>query len=140
MAATAETTSRRAPGSGCLIVRTDTAGRETWFAKWSVDGQQIKRRVGPKRAPSTRDGLTRTQAEAEMRRLMAEVKPTRRVRGDALTIAELGARYTAHLRRQGRKLATLTAVESVLKVGLEPFFGDRDLNGFAPTTCATSCG
>ena len=118
---------RRAPGSGCLIVRTDTAGRETWFAKWSVDGQQVKRRVGPKRAPSTRDGLTRTQAEAEMRRLMAEVKPTRHVQGDALTLGELGGRYMRHLERQARKRATLVAVESVLRVWLDPFFGDRDL-------------
>jgi integrase len=59
---------------------------------------------------------------------MAEVKPTRRVQGDALTVAELGARYRTHLERQGRKKATLVAVESILRIWLEPFFGDRDLN------------
>jgi integrase len=122
-----ESKPRRAPGSGCLLVKRDSAGRESWYAKWSVDGQQVKRRVGAKRAPSTRDGLTRTQAESEMRRLIAEVKPTRYVHGDALTIGELGARYMRHLERQGRKRATLVAVESIVRVWLEPFFGDRDL-------------
>jgi integrase len=117
---------RRAPGSGCLIVREDSAQRESWYGKWTVDGQQVKRRVGAKREVGTRDGLTRTQAEAELRRLMAEVKPTR-TPADALTVTELAARYRRHLERQGRKKATLVALESVLRVWLQPFFRDRDL-------------
>jgi integrase len=127
MVRTAENKGRRAPGSGCLMVRTDTAGRESWFAKWSADGQQIKRRVGAKRAAGTREGLTRTQAEAEMRKLMEHVKPTRRVQGDALTIAQLAERYAKHLERQGRKKATLVALDSVLRIWLEPYLADRDL-------------
>lgn len=120
---------RRSYGTGSLYVRTDSAGRETWYGHWRADGRQIKRRIGPKRTEGTRDGLTRRQAEAELRRLIVEVKPPPRVTGDALTIDELEARYLAHLRRQGRKKATITAVESVTKVWFRPFFGDRDLRG-----------
>jgi hypothetical protein len=46
---------------------------------------------------------------------------------DALTMAELGRRYIANLERQSRKKATTTAVESILRVWLEPFFAERDL-------------
>jgi hypothetical protein len=94
------------------------------------DTQQIKRRIGLKRPPGTRDGLTlgQAEAEAELRSLIADVKPTRQA-GDVLTMAELGQRYLGYLERQGRKKATTTAVESILRVWLEPFFGERDLRG-----------
>src|ERR1700691_4542630 len=42
-------------------------------------------------------------------------------------MAELGRRYLANLERQSRKKATTTAVESILRVWLEPFFAERDL-------------
>jgi integrase len=71
--------------------------------------------------------LTRTQAEAEMRRLMTEVRPAQRTTGDALTITDLGARYIAHIERQGRKLSTVVAVRSVTRIWLVPFFGERDM-------------
>jgi hypothetical protein len=79
------------------------------------------------RVEGSRDGLTRSQAEAELRRLIAETKPARITAGDALTMAELGRRYLANLERQSRKKATTTAVESILRVWLEPFFAERDL-------------
>jgi integrase len=118
---------RRSHGTGSLYVRADSAGRESWYGKWRTDGTQVKRRIGVKRTPGDRDGLTRVQAEAELRRLIAETIPAKITPGDALTIAELGRRYIANLERQGRKKSTKVAVESVLRVWFEPFFGDRDL-------------
>lgn len=121
--ATARKTSRRPYGAGSLYARGGV-----WYAHWCADGgRQVKRRVGPMRAEGSRDGLTRSQAEAELRRLIAETKPARMISGDALTMAELGRRYLAHLDRQSRKKATTTAVESILRVWLEPFFAERDL-------------
>jgi integrase len=117
---------KRPYGSGRLYTRTDAAGRETYYARWYSDGREVKRRLGPKRIPNTGDGLTKTDAEAELRRLRAEVKPAGRA-GDALTIADLGRRYIADLARQKRKKATMVAVESILRVWLEPFLGERDL-------------
>jgi predicted Zn-dependent peptidase len=79
------------------------------------------------RVEGSRDGLTRSPAEAELRRLITETKAARVTTGDALTMAELGRRYLANLERQSRKKATTTAVESILRVWLEPFFAERDL-------------
>ncbi len=63
------TAAKRSYGSGRLFVRADSTGRETWYGSWRVDGRRVKRRIGLKRRPSMADGLTRTQAEAELRRL-----------------------------------------------------------------------
>ncbi len=118
--------SRRAPGMGSLLTRRDGSGRHTWYGKWSVDGVQIKRRVGPKRTPGTRDGLTRAQAEKKLRELMTTVEPARPA-SDALTMDDLGQRYLANLTRRGRKKATTTAVESILRIWLNPFFASKDV-------------
>jgi integrase len=122
MAARDET--RRSYGTGSLFEKTDGAGRVSWYGQWRRDGVQVKRRLGSKRAEGSRDGLTRRAAEAELRRLMAEVKPSLPASA-ALTVGEVGGRYLAHLERAGRKLSTRTAVLSALRVHLEPFFGER---------------
>jgi len=126
MAAGESTRARRSYGSGALYERADRTGRASWYGKWRCDGVQVKRRIGEKRTDGSRDGLTRVQAESELRRLIAKVKPTR-VSGDALTITDLGDRYRAHLERQGRKKATIVALDSILRVWLVPFFAERDL-------------
>jgi hypothetical protein len=62
---------KRSYGSGQLFVRADGNGRETYYGAWRVGGRRVKRRLGPKRRAGTSDGLTRTQAEAELRRRIA---------------------------------------------------------------------
>jgi integrase len=125
MSATADRT-RRSYGTGALFERPDSAGRVMWYGKWRHGGTQVKRRIGPKRAEGSRDGLTRSAAEAELRRLIGEVKPVVPA-SEALSVGEVGRRYLTHLERAGRKLSTRLAVESALRVHLEPFFGDRAL-------------
>src|SRR4051812_45556359 len=100
--------SRRPHGTGSLYLRTDRAGRETWYAHWRTRGRQVKRRIGPKRSEGARDGLTRRQAEAELRRLISEtaVAPAA---AERLTIAEIGARYMRHMEMMGRKTSTIAA-------------------------------
>ena len=100
---------RRSYGTGSLWERADSAGRVNWYGQWRSGGVQVRRRIGPKRAEGSREGLTRRAAEAELRRLIGEVKPTVPA-SEALTIGEVGCRYMAHLERAGRKLATRTAV------------------------------
>src|SRR3954447_5425134 len=61
----------RPRGTGSLSIRRDKAGRETWYGKWrDADGRQVKRALGPKRLAGTRIGMTRSQAEASLRRAM----------------------------------------------------------------------
>lgn len=81
---------KRSYGSGSLF-----SYRGSWYGKWRVGERQVKRRVGPMRKPGTRDGLTKSQAEQELRRLMREVKPTPQER---LTLREVGDAYIAHVR------------------------------------------
>ena len=81
---------KRSYGSGSLFSQ-----RGTWYGKWRVGERQVKRKVGPMRKPGTREGLTKSQAEKELRRLMREVKPTPQER---LTLREVGDAYIAHVR------------------------------------------
>jgi integrase len=118
---------RRSYGSGSLYIRADRQGRETWYGKWRSNGRQVKRRIGPKRLSGSREGLTRAQAEAELRRLIGvtQVKPTA---GDRLTVEEVATRYVVHAERRGRKRSTCENIESEARVHLEPFFGARSLD------------
>lgn len=127
---------RRAYGSGSLFER-DGA----WYGKWRVGGRQVKRKIGHKRTRSRADGLTRSQAEARLRELMAEVREADiaargttaedRRRPGAYTIAEVGALYIEHARtyRGLKEGTTLKDYESIVRLHLEPFFGERPVQG-----------
>src|SRR5438552_356536 len=67
----AASAARRPQGTGSLLLRRDRLGRETWYGKWRAGGQQRMQRLGPRRQPGETVGLTRRQAEAELRRLIA---------------------------------------------------------------------
>ena len=112
---------KRSYGTGSLYSRKDMRGRETWYAKVRIDGRQVKRVVGPKREAGARDGLTRRQAEARLRRLLDELAAAPRV-VERMTVNEAGRRYLAHLASLGRRRSTLMDYESYLRVHLAPFF------------------
>jgi hypothetical protein len=121
---------KRSYGSGSLLVREDKRGRETWYAKVRVGGRQSKRAIGPKREPGSRHGLTRSQAEGRLRKLLDELALAPPVL-ERLTVEEAGARYLAHLTAIGRRRSTLGDYESYLRVQLVPFFGDLPLDKIA---------
>jgi integrase len=123
----AATTARRPRGTGALFVKKDSAGRETWYGKWRVGTVQVKRRIGPKRVSSTREGLTRTQAEAELRRMIGSVIHAA-VGRDRLTVEEAGELLVANVKARGRKRATVETYGSAVRVQLAPFFGGRTLD------------
>jgi integrase len=118
---------KRSYGTGSLYVRTDAAGREAWYGHWRQNSRQVKRKIGPKRAPGSREGLTRRQAERELQRLIGEVQVKPRA-GETLTVAEAARRYIAHAERRGRKRSTRANIESEVRVHLEPYFGTRALD------------
>lgn len=119
---------RRSYGTGSLYARADSNGRETWYGIWWSGSRRVKRRIGPKRADGTREGLTKPQAETELRRLIAETPATLKVTGDRLTISQAGRRYVRHLEDNGRKPSTLAAVRGHFEHWLDPFLGDRSLD------------
>lgn len=117
--------SKRSYGSGSLYTVTDAAGGETWYGKWRANGRQIKRKIGPVRTPGTRQGLTRAQAEAELRNMVENQVPTP-VRPD-VTVADAAQRLLSLRKRRGRRETTLSTYRSILDTHILPRFGDRAL-------------
>jgi integrase len=118
---------RRSYGSGRLFVVADRGGGDSWYGSWWAGGVRVKRKLGPKRRAGTSDGLTRTQAERELRRHIDTVVvlagPQRR------TVEEAGAAYVEHLEHvMERKRTTLQDYRGYLRRHLAPFFGVRTLD------------
>ena len=114
-------TTRRSYGTGELYLRADAHGRETWYGRWYSGQKRIKRTIGPKRQPGSREGLTRPQAEREMRRRIESERPTP-TRSD-VTVEEAGDRLLSHLEALGRKPSTLSTYRSLLSAHLKPHLG-----------------
>jgi hypothetical protein len=91
---------RRSHGTGSLIEKNGI-----YYGKWRVAGRQVMRKVGPVRKPASRDGLTKSQAEAQLRKLMAEL--TAPPVTERITVQEAGERLLGHLEAMGRKPSTL---------------------------------
>jgi hypothetical protein len=111
---------RRSYGTGSLYVRTDRNDRETWYGYWRTGGRELRRRIGLRRTAALRDGLTRAQAEAELRRLIGEVKVEPRS-GELLTVEQAGKRYLQYLQNRGRKTSTIAAVAATSPTGTSRF-------------------
>jgi integrase len=120
---------KRSYGTGSLYVARDARGREAWYGRWqSPGGGKANRRIGLKRQPGRRDGLSRLQAERELRRRI-DADAAVVARGQQRTIAEAGAEYVDHLEHvMERKRTTIQDYRGYLRGHLAPFFGDRPLN------------
>jgi integrase len=126
-----DSTQQRPRGTGSLLRHAHQSGAETWYGKWWANGGQTMRRLGSVRAGTTRDGLTRSQAEAELRRAI-EASQTKSQHSERLDLAEAGRRYLANREAIGLKAGTLSDYESYLRVHLLPFFGRRPLEQISP--------
>src|SRR5215210_1492654 len=117
---------RRVYGTGSIVERSGA-----FYGRWRIGDQQIQRRLGPVRSSAKPDGLTRKQAEARLRQLMAETvapSPDRR-----LTFEIAGAQYLTHLEEvMQRKRTTVQDYRIMLRRHLAPFFGKRALGAIEP--------
>jgi integrase len=125
-----DSTQRRPRGTGSLLRHAHRSGGETWYGKWWTNGGQVMRRLGSVRA-GTRDGLTRSQAEAALRRAIEDSQTIRPV-SERLDLAEAGRRYLENREAIGLKPGTLSDYGSYLRVHLLPFFGRRALEQITP--------
>jgi hypothetical protein len=80
---------RRSYGTGSLFI-----SHGKWYGKWRVDDRQIKRLLGPKRQPGSREGVTRKMAEVELRRAMAATRPV--ARADEVTFTDAALEFLRH--------------------------------------------
>jgi hypothetical protein len=112
---------RRSYGTGRLYIKSGA-----YYGRWWIDGRRVNRKLGKLREPGSREGLTKREAEAAMRRQIQLVTaaPTE----DRPSVADAGDRLVELLELKGRKISTIEAVRSALRVHLVPQFGDRPLD------------
>jgi hypothetical protein len=105
---------RRSHGTGSLHPVVGSGGRETWYARWYVGKKRVQRRVGPKLSRSSSEGLTKKQAEAELRRMRLaedEYPPPR----STMTSDAAFGQLLEHLQALGRRPTTLATYRSIYR-------------------------
>jgi integrase len=116
---------KRSYGSGRVYLRADARGSETFYGLWRANGRRMHRKLGLKRSGGV--GITAKEAEAELRRLMAETQPSAQV-AERVTVAAAAKAYMADAERRGRKPTTIASIDSALRTHLEPFFGSKAID------------
>jgi integrase len=133
---------KRTYGSGSVIVH-----RGAWYGRWWIGNRYVKRKLGEIRAPGTREGLTRKQAEMALRRLMTEVRIV--VPEERMTYQEAGDRYLHHLEHvKRRNPSTIQDYRIIHNKHLVPHFAPkpvdrivaRDVAAYIPTKSAGKDG
>ena len=125
---------RRSYGSGSLFVRRDRGGAESWYGRWYIGGRRVQRKLGPKHVRGTSDGLTRAQAERELRR-QADAQTAFNPTGVAVKIA--AQKYIDHLEHVlERKPSTISDYRSMLRRHIGPFSVNGGRVGLSQTTCS----
>ena len=119
---------RRSYGTGSLYEKSGT-----WYARWyTAAGRYPHRKVGAARRPGSRDGLTRTQAEAQLRRMIdKDAMAPSRPAGPAPGVEDLAAAFVARLEGLQRKRSHIETVQSHVRVHLAEFFGATPVDAIA---------
>jgi integrase len=118
---------RRAYGTGSLRI----VG-QAWMASWyGDDGRRIQRKIGPARSPGETDGLTKAQAEGELRKIRL-AEHDRPARAERVTVEHAGAELSRRLEFRGRKKSHRLTVASDLRNHLVPFFAGKTLDQIKP--------
>ena len=94
-----------------------------WMGKWYVRGKPVKRSLGPMRQTGSREGMTKTQAEAKLRDLISETSTAPPPAAEGMTVEQVGSRLITQLKAKNRKPSTVENYESYLRVHLAPHFG-----------------
>jgi integrase len=113
---------RRSHGTDTLHVQTRADGRQLWYGRWHAGGRRPNRRIGLKRLRGSGKGLTKVQAEEELRRMMLRDRPPEV--GEALSFANAAELMLRELEEIGRKPTTLANYRGILGFRLLPRFGE----------------
>jgi integrase len=107
---------RRPRGTGRIFQK-----HGSWYGQW----RGLTRKLGPVRAPGSREGLTRAMAEARLRERMSEMSRAPLRVTERITVGDAGRQRIKELARKGRKVdTTLANYESEIRVHFEPYFGE----------------
>jgi len=114
---------RRAWGTGHLYEK-----HGSYYARWRAsDGRLFNRKVGAIRTAGARDGLSRSQAEKEFRRLqdVEERAPRREPPAvEALTVNVVIASLRRQLQLRDSRLSYVQNCESMQRVHISPLLGE----------------
>src|SRR4051812_14765303 len=116
---------RRSYGSGSLYIAKGTSVYVGHFRDSA--GRQVKRRIGPVRTAYHPDGLTKRQAEARLRELMATAQAAPPVTA-ARTLQVAADAFLAHLEATGIKASSVRAYRAALSKWFLPALGSRSLD------------
>ena len=113
-----KTRPRRAHGTGSLYPVVGSGGREAWYGRWYIGKKRVQRRIGPKRRRGDKTGLTKTEAEAKLRRmrLATEEAPPPET---TVTVDEAAEHLMRHLEAIDRRPSTLATYRSLFRNHLE---------------------
>ncbi len=99
-----------------------------YYGRWTTpDGRRVNRRIGKIRVRGESDGLTRTEAERGLRRLIeAEARrPPRAPEQRAPTVDEVADELRGRLEVEGARLSYRQNCESMQRVHVSPALGKR---------------
>jgi integrase len=113
---------RRSHGTGTLRVQTRRDGRQLWYGRWYSGSRRRHRQIGLKRIRGTKKGLTKTEAEAALRRMMLGDRPPQV--GEEVTFATAAELMLRELEEIDRKPSTLANYRGKLRFRLLPLFGE----------------
>jgi integrase len=126
---------KRSYGSGRLYVRVDSTGVAAWYGSWRAGSRRVQRKIGPKRPPGGAKGLTRVQAERELRKRIDHDLIL--ARSDRKTLKEAGTIYIEHLEKvMNRKRSTIQDYRGYLRGHLGEYFGERPVERIDPARIA----
>jgi hypothetical protein len=98
---------------------------QSWYGRWRDSaGRGLNRKLGPVRRPGERSGLTRAEAEKQLRALIDDRSIIAPV---GVGIAKAGEAAMRRLEMRGAKRTYRMNVEMVLRVHLVPAFGTKEL-------------
>ncbi len=121
---------RRDHGSGTLYPVTNAKGEQWWFGRWHNGSSRPNRKIALIRKRGSKEGLTQTEAEKRLRKMMDAEQP--KPVGSEVTITDGGERLLRSLKVTGLKPTTLSTYGSLLKTHIQPPpFGDlpmREVN------------
>ena len=118
-------TRRRSYGTGQVYEK-----HGAYYGRWrTADGRKLNRRIGPVRSPGSRDGLGRSEAERQFRRIQQE-EETRAPAppGGTATVTEAADSHRRKLALEGARKSYLLGCRSMQRVHIDPRLGTERLS------------
>jgi hypothetical protein len=83
----------RAHAQGSIWTEKRARGRIVYVGQVSIGGRLYQRTLGDARTPGAKDGLTRSMAEARLRKVRAGIEQRQALSPQTMTLREAGERY-----------------------------------------------